>query len=46
VALEYLAKVLEAAGTTLANVVKVNVYLANFDRDFTSMNQVYTQVGF
>jgi enamine deaminase RidA (YjgF/YER057c/UK114 family) len=40
-----MTKVLEAAGTTLANAVKINVYLADFDRDFVSMNQVYAQVG-
>ncbi|EKM79544.1 hypothetical protein AGABI1DRAFT_85377 [Agaricus bisporus var. burnettii JB137-S8] len=33
----------ERAGTKLANVVKVNIYLANFDRDFASMNEVYVQ---
>lgn len=43
--LENLIKALEGAGTKLANVVKVNIYLANFDRDFASMNEVYVQVG-
>ncbi|XP_006462837.1 hypothetical protein AGABI2DRAFT_72204, partial [Agaricus bisporus var. bisporus H97] len=43
VTLENLIKALEGAGTKLANVVKVNIYLANFDRDFASMNEVYVQ---
>jgi 2-iminobutanoate/2-iminopropanoate deaminase len=33
-------KVLEAAGATLENVVKVTVYLANMD-DFAKVNEVY-----
>ncbi len=37
-------KILEASGTSLENVVKVNVYLANFDRDFILMNEVYLEV--
>lgn len=43
-AFENMAKVLKAAGTSLENVVKVNVYLTNFDRDFVPMNEVYSQV--
>ncbi len=39
-ALEKLKEVLEAAGTTLEHVVKVNVYLADVD-DFAAMNEVY-----
>lgn len=41
-----MVKVLEGAGTKLANAVKVNIYLADFDRDFASMNEIYAQVGF
>lgn len=33
---------LEAAGTTIDNVVKVNVFLSNMD-DFHAMNEVYMQ---
>lgn len=39
-ALSNLSAVLEAAGTSLANVVKTTVFLANMD-DFQAMNQVY-----
>lgn len=45
VALENITKVLEASGTKLENVVKVNIYLANFDRDFVSMNEIYIQAS-
>jgi 2-iminobutanoate/2-iminopropanoate deaminase len=34
--------ILEAAGTSLANVVKCNVYLAD-RHDFAAMNEVYTE---
>jgi len=34
--------VLEAAGTNIDNVVKVNVFLADM-KDFTAMNEIYTQ---
>ncbi|EAW14724.1 putative L-PSP endoribonuclease family protein Brt1 [Aspergillus clavatus NRRL 1] len=37
-----LTHVLEAAGTTIDKVVKVNVFLADMD-DFAEMNSVYTQ---
>ncbi len=37
-----LAAVLEAAGTTMDNVVKVNVFIADM-KDFSAMNEVYTQ---
>ena len=37
-----LKAVLEAAGSTLDNVVEVNVYLKDID-DFGKMNDVYTQ---
>lgn len=45
-ALENMIKILEGAGTKLANAVKVNIYLAEFDRDFVKMNEIYVQVGF
>ncbi|OJD36525.1 l-psp endoribonuclease family protein [Diplodia corticola] len=35
-----LTAILEASGTTIENVVKVNVFLANMD-DFAAMNEVY-----
>lgn len=34
--------VLEAAGTAMDNVVKVNVFIADM-KDFSAMNEVYTQ---
>ena len=37
-----LTAVLEAAGTTIDHVVKVNVFLADM-KDFSDMNEVYTQ---
>lgn len=40
-ALQNVKSVLESAGTTLDNVVKVNVYLKNMD-DFAKMNEVYS----
>ncbi|KZO95421.1 YjgF-like protein [Calocera viscosa TUFC12733] len=40
-ALENLAKVLRAAGSTLEQIVKVNVYLTNMQQDFGPMNEVY-----
>jgi 2-iminobutanoate/2-iminopropanoate deaminase len=39
-ALENLKTILEAAGSSLENVVKVNVYLSNVE-DFEAMNTVY-----
>lgn len=39
-ALSYLAQVLEAAGLTLQNVVKCNVYLSDMD-SFAEMNEAY-----
>jgi enamine deaminase RidA (YjgF/YER057c/UK114 family) len=41
--LRNLAAVLEAAGTSIQNVVKVNVYLTSMD-DFAEMNAAYEQV--
>jgi len=38
-----LSAVLEAAGSSLDSVVKVNVFLADI-KDFDEMNQVYEQV--
>jgi len=40
--LKNLSAVLGAAKSSLDNVVKLNVYLANMD-DFAAMNQVYVQ---
>ncbi|KAF2481358.1 putative L-PSP endoribonuclease family protein [Neohortaea acidophila] len=40
--LKNLSAVLEAAGTSMDNVVKVNVFLADMG-DFAAMNEVYTQ---
>ncbi|KAG2743762.1 Endoribonuclease L-PSP [Suillus brevipes Sb2] len=40
-ALENMTKILEAAGSGLQYVVKVNVYLTNLTRDFSEMNSVY-----
>jgi 2-iminobutanoate/2-iminopropanoate deaminase len=40
--LENLKGILEAAGLTLENVVKVNVYLKNMN-DFPKMNEVYKE---
>lgn len=39
--IQNLGAILEAAGTSLDNVVKVNVWLASMD-DFAKMNEVYT----
>jgi enamine deaminase RidA (YjgF/YER057c/UK114 family) len=36
-----LSAILEAAGSSIDKVVKVNVFLANMD-DFAKMNEVYT----
>lgn len=41
-ALQNLSAVLEAAGTTLNNVVKTTVFLADLD-DFADMNEVYAE---
>ncbi|KAF5352476.1 hypothetical protein D9756_005867 [Leucocoprinus leucothites] len=41
-ALENMKKILTAAGTTMDNVVKVNIFLSNFD-DFQAMNEVYQE---
>jgi enamine deaminase RidA (YjgF/YER057c/UK114 family) len=37
-----LTAVLEAAGTTMDNVVKVNAFIADM-KDFSAMNEVYAQ---
>ncbi|KAI1121829.1 L-psp endoribonuclease family protein [Nemania abortiva] len=42
VALKNLSAVLEAAGSRLENIVKVNVFLTTMD-DFAPMNQVYDE---
>lgn len=44
--MENIIKVLEGAGTKLANAVKINVYLVDFDRDFANMNEVYKEASF
>ncbi|MGI6208050.1 MAG: RidA family protein [Anaerolineae bacterium] len=41
-ALRNVAAILEAAGTSMANVVKTTVFLANMD-DFQAMNAVYAE---
>ncbi|KAF9451413.1 YjgF-like protein, partial [Macrolepiota fuliginosa MF-IS2] len=41
-ALENIKKVLKAAGTTLDNVIKVNIFISDFE-DFQSMNEVYKE---
>ena len=40
-ALENLKSVLQAAGTSLEHVIKVNIYLTNIAEDFAPMNQVF-----
>ena len=40
-ALENLKSVLQAAGTSLEHVVKVNIFLTNIADDFAAMNQVF-----
>ncbi|KDR85675.1 hypothetical protein GALMADRAFT_53495 [Galerina marginata CBS 339.88] len=42
-AMENLSIVLKAAGSSLENIVKVNIYLTNLPHDFDLMNSVYTQ---
>ncbi|KAH9847900.1 Endoribonuclease L-PSP [Lenzites betulinus] len=42
-ALDNLTKVLKAAGVGLDSVLKANVYLANLQRDFAPMNEVYLE---
>jgi 2-iminobutanoate/2-iminopropanoate deaminase len=42
--LENLDYALELAGSSLANALKVNVYLAQIDRDFDGMDESYLQV--
>jgi len=39
--LDNVVKVLEAAGSSLEKIVKVNVYLVDMKRDFGPMNEVY-----
>jgi len=41
--LQGLARILEAAGTSLARVVKVHVFLADIDGDFDGMNGIYAE---
>ncbi len=42
VTLNNIKRILEGCGTTLASVVKVNVYLAD-EKDFGKMNEVYVE---
>jgi len=42
-ALENLAKVLRAAGSSLEQIVKANIYLTNMEEDFGPMNEVYAR---
>lgn len=42
-ALKNLSAVLEAAGSSIDNVVKVNVFLTNM-QDFAAMNKIYDRV--
>ncbi|ORX39236.1 putative Brt1 [Kockovaella imperatae] len=39
-----LEEVLKAAGMTLKNVVKANIYLSKLSEDFESMNEVYEKM--
>jgi 2-iminobutanoate/2-iminopropanoate deaminase len=41
--LKNLAAVLDAAGSSIDNVVKVNIFLVNMD-DFTAVNRAYVAV--
>jgi 2-iminobutanoate/2-iminopropanoate deaminase len=41
--LENLRQVLEQAGASLANLIKVNVYLNDIEKDFDAMNEAYRQ---
>lgn len=45
-ALENMSKILQASGSDLQHVVKVNAYLTSMQRDFGPMNEVYLEVGF
>ncbi|KAF8167405.1 Endoribonuclease L-PSP, partial [Crassisporium funariophilum] len=42
-ALRNLSIVLQAAGSGLEHIVKVNIYLANLPRDFLPMNKAYAE---
>ena len=44
-ALEKLSIVLKAAGSSLEDIVKVNIYLKDMPRDFGPMNEVYAEVS-
>ena len=43
VTLDNMARVLAALGLSLANVVRVRVFLTHFKRDYTAMNEVYAR---
>ncbi|KAH8835593.1 Endoribonuclease L-PSP/chorismate mutase-like protein [Flagelloscypha sp. PMI_526] len=42
--LSHLSKVLEAAGSSIRDIIQAKVYLIDFERDFTEMNQVWLEV--
>jgi len=42
-ALLQLQEILEAAGTSFDNVIKVNIFLTNIRRDYDGMNEVYAK---
>jgi 2-iminobutanoate/2-iminopropanoate deaminase len=43
-ALDIMTARLDAAGSDLEHVVKVNVYLTHLERDFVVFNEIYTSV--
>ncbi|KAI9451940.1 Endoribonuclease L-PSP/chorismate mutase-like protein [Lactarius psammicola] len=42
-ALQNLGKVLQASGSGLEHIVKINIYLTNLARDFGPMNETYAE---
>jgi len=42
-ALENIRKVIVAAGTDIANLVKINVYIIDLPQNFAPMNEAYTE---
>ncbi|KIY50676.1 Endoribonuclease L-PSP [Fistulina hepatica ATCC 64428] len=42
-ALQNIGIVLKSAGSDLSKIVKTNIYLTNMARDFTPMNEVYSE---
>lgn len=43
--MENIKKVLKTAGTSLENVIKVNIFVSNLD-EFQALNEVYAEVSF